>query len=71
MLFKLFQMFWLPGYVGAFLEQHLLLSRKTKQTDATQKDRLEKAQSSRVFICTTMYREVGIGQWRFNISIEN
>lgn len=52
------QLFWQPGYNSLFLEQWMLLNRKNVQTFHFQEEQVQQALKSRVFICTTMYREV-------------
>ncbi|KAH9513509.1 Chitin synthase, class 2 [Bulinus truncatus] len=51
-------LFWIPGYNGAVLDFFLLLNRKQTShlTVLTNDDRL-RSMKTRVYICTTMYRE--------------
>ena len=54
-------MFWTPRYNGVFLEQFMLLNRKTDMTGYYGKqatfDPCEIAMDSHIFICSTMYHE--------------
>ncbi|KAH9513510.1 Chitin synthase, class 2 [Bulinus truncatus] len=52
------ELFWIPGYNGAVLDFFLLLNRKQTShlTVLTNDDRL-RSMKTRVYICTTMYRE--------------
>ncbi|ELU12554.1 hypothetical protein CAPTEDRAFT_201600, partial [Capitella teleta] len=50
-------LFWQPGYNSLFLEQWLLLNRKTVQSIQHLETQIQETLRSRVFICTTMYRE--------------
>ena len=54
-------LFWTPRYNGVFLEQYMLLNRKTDITGyygrQTTSDPCEIAKDSHVFICSTMYHE--------------
>lgn len=51
------QLFWVPMYNGALLEQWLMLIRRNEHSDECYEDPIEKAKHSKVIICTTMYRE--------------
>jgi hypothetical protein len=48
----------MPGYNSVFLEQVLLLGRKTVQISGQLSDVMNIARETYVIICTTMYREV-------------
>ena len=57
-------LFWTPCYNGIFLEQHIMLNRKTAITGYCEKQMTsnpirvsEIAKESHVFICSTMYHE--------------
>ncbi|XP_023931466.1 uncharacterized protein LOC106150672 [Lingula anatina] len=50
-------LFWQPGYNGYLLDQWLSLSRKTKQIMHRFEEPIERGKRTRVYICTTMYRE--------------
>ena len=57
-------LFWAPRYNGVFLEQHLILNRKTAITGFVAEDtpadpyRIRSiAKDSHIFICSTMYHE--------------
>ena len=54
-------LFWTPRYNGVFLEQYMLLNRKTDITGYYGKqitcDPCEIAKDSHIFICSTMYHE--------------
>jgi len=57
-------LFWTPRYNGVFLEQHILLNRKTgitghnvKQTTSNSEKIMSIAKNGHVFICSTMYHE--------------
>ena len=57
-------LFWAPRYNGVFLEQHLILNRKTAITGFVAEDTpadpyriREIAKDSHIFICSTMYHE--------------
>ena len=54
-------LFWTPRYNSVFLEQHMLLNRKTKITGYYGKqlisDPYEIAKDGHIFICSTMYHE--------------
>ena len=54
-------MFWTPRYNGVFLEQFMLLNRKTDMTGYYGKqatfDPCKVARDSHIFICSTMYHE--------------
>ena len=58
-------LFWTPRYNGAFLEQHILLNRKTEITGHYEKQQATSdpyrikniAKDSHIFICSTMYHE--------------
>ena len=60
-----FNLFWTPRYNGAFLEQHILLNRKTEITGHYEKQQTPSdpyrikniAKDSHIFICSTMYHE--------------
>ncbi|XP_052786290.1 uncharacterized protein LOC128221729 [Mya arenaria] len=51
------QLFWTPMYNSALLEQWLMLVRKNEYHDEDHQNPIEKAKQSKIFICTTMYRE--------------
>ncbi|CAH1272482.1 CASKIN2 [Branchiostoma lanceolatum] len=52
------QIFWLPGYNSIFLEQWLMLSRKTKHSNRKQFVRRAKTiRNACVYVCSTMYHE--------------
>ncbi|XP_019640572.1 PREDICTED: uncharacterized protein LOC109482332 [Branchiostoma belcheri] len=52
------QIFWLPGYNSIFLEQWLMLSRKTKYSNRKQFVRRAKTiRNACVYVCSTMYHE--------------
>lgn len=51
------KLFWLCGYSSLFLEQFMLLGRRTHKTDELRLNPSEARKRVRVFICTTMYRE--------------
>ncbi|XP_053387016.1 chitin synthase-like isoform X2 [Mercenaria mercenaria] len=53
------QLFWTPMYNSALFEHWIMLTRRNELTDIGNVDLhpLEKARRSRIFICTTMYRE--------------
>eukprot|EP00058_Branchiostoma_floridae_P006973 XP_002592461.1 hypothetical protein BRAFLDRAFT_68947 [Branchiostoma floridae] len=54
----LYQIFWLPGYNSVFLEQWLMLSRKTKHSNRKQFVRRAKTiRNACVYVCSTMYHE--------------
>ncbi|KAK3596694.1 hypothetical protein CHS0354_038031 [Potamilus streckersoni] len=50
-------LFWIPSYNGVLLEQWLFQDRRNKHTDVYHEDLREKAKRTKVYICTTMYRE--------------
>ena len=58
-------LFWTPRYNGVFLEQHILLNRKTEITGHYEKQQTLSdpyrirniAKDSHIFICSTMYHE--------------
>lgn len=51
------QLFWVPMYNSALLEQWFVLMRRNEHSDVDFEDPVEKAKRSKVIICTTMYRE--------------
>ncbi|KAI8518018.1 hypothetical protein Bbelb_040350, partial [Branchiostoma belcheri] len=52
------KIFWLPGYNSIFLEQWLILSRKTRYNNKKQfKERTKIVKNACVYICSTMYHE--------------
>lgn len=51
------QLFWVPMYNSVLLEQWLMLMRRNEHSDEYHEDPIKKAKRSKVFICTTMYRE--------------
>ncbi|KAI8518014.1 hypothetical protein Bbelb_040310 [Branchiostoma belcheri] len=56
------QIFWLPGYNSIFLEQWLMLSRKTKYSNRKQFVRRAKTiRNACVYVCSTMYHEKPTG----------
>ncbi|XP_013407366.1 uncharacterized protein LOC106171524 [Lingula anatina] len=63
-------LFWLPGYNATLLEQWLQLSRKTTQSMYRYEAPLERAKRTRVYICTTMYREADYEMEQFLRSLE-
>ncbi|KAL3887259.1 hypothetical protein ACJMK2_027203 [Sinanodonta woodiana] len=50
-------LFWIPSYNGVLLDQWLLQDKRNKHTDVYHEDPREKAKRTKVYICTTMYRE--------------
>ena len=57
-------LFWTPRYNGVFLEQHILLNRKTDITGCYERQQTSDpyklrniAKDSHIFICSTMYHE--------------
>ncbi|XP_048748701.2 uncharacterized protein LOC125660927 isoform X3 [Ostrea edulis] len=58
-LLKETQLFWYPTYNSVMLEQWLLVNRKLDidVTEDTQETSPRKEEKTRVYICTTMYRE--------------
>ena len=56
-------LFWKPSYNGVFLEQYMLLNRKTNITGyyarqiGSENDPCEIARDSHIYICSTMYHE--------------
>lgn len=57
----LLQLFFLPGYNGVFLEQWLFMGRKTEanhENNDGETDSSKKWTNAKIYICTTMYREV-------------
>jgi hypothetical protein len=57
--FICFQLFWMPMYNSLFLDQWMLLDRRTilMEEDQYMKSKNQKKET-KVYICTTMYREV-------------
>ncbi|XP_066293420.1 uncharacterized protein [Branchiostoma lanceolatum] len=52
------KIFWLPGYNNIFLEQWLILGRKTRYNNKKQfKERTKIVKNACVYICSTMYHE--------------
>ncbi|CAH1271274.1 CASKIN2 [Branchiostoma lanceolatum] len=52
------KLFWVPGYNGVFLNQHLLLNKKTKLNSPQEfQKKHQTSKNTHVFICTTMFRE--------------
>ncbi|XP_052786209.1 LOW QUALITY PROTEIN: uncharacterized protein LOC128221647 [Mya arenaria] len=51
------QLFWTPMYNSALLEQWLMLVRKNEYHDEGHQNPTEKAKRSKIYVCTTMYRE--------------
>ncbi|CAH1243310.1 Hypp7070 [Branchiostoma lanceolatum] len=52
------KLFWLPGYNTIFPDQWLMLSRRNKDTSPELFERSTRSmKNTRVYICTTMYRE--------------
>ncbi|XP_053391052.1 chitin synthase chs-2-like [Mercenaria mercenaria] len=51
------QLFWLPVYTPALLEQWLMLIRRSEFGDKEYHKRVIKTNHAKVIICTTMYRE--------------
>ncbi|XP_078604966.1 uncharacterized protein LOC144878360 isoform X2 [Branchiostoma floridae x Branchiostoma japonicum] len=52
------KLFWVPGYNAVFLDQHLLLNKKTKFNSPQEfQKKHQTSKNTHVFICTTMFRE--------------
>eukprot|EP00058_Branchiostoma_floridae_P023239 XP_002608729.1 hypothetical protein BRAFLDRAFT_73950 [Branchiostoma floridae] len=52
------KLFWVPGYNAVFLNQHLLLNKKTEfNSPEDHRDKDTTVKNTHVYICTTMYRE--------------
>ncbi|XP_045184960.2 uncharacterized protein LOC123542969 isoform X2 [Mercenaria mercenaria] len=51
------QLFWVPMYNSALLEQWFMLMRRNEHNDECHEDPVKKAKRSKIIICTTMYRE--------------
>ncbi|CAG2241376.1 CHS1 [Mytilus edulis] len=51
------KLFWMPMYNSFLPDQWMLLDRRTQLMDDTQEQQEEQIKKTKVYICTTMYRE--------------
>lgn len=50
-------LFWIPSYNGVYLEQYLLMNRRSRASDEEDVIQRNLSRNVTVFICTTMYHE--------------